>query len=163
MKSILEQTLLMLLSAPLANAQTPLFGELHRMLPADSDADDTEALALGDVDGDGDLDALIGNQSDRHGSVQNNLYLNDGTGIYTDVTATYMPAITDRTYALVLGDVDGDRDLDALIGNEGQNLLLLNDDRPFFGLDGPTASAAGLTRRSAARNGRGGRKRGFNL
>ena len=40
-----------------APGQTPLmFDSLHRMVPVDTDA--TGAVALGDLDGDGDLDAL---------------------------------------------------------------------------------------------------------
>src|SRR5262245_22076423 len=39
----------------------------------------TTAIALEDVDGDGDRDALIGNGG------QNRLYMNDGSGVFTDV------------------------------------------------------------------------------
>lgn len=50
-----------------------------------------ENPAHSDVDGDGNRDALIGNvvfpfmKNDR-------LYLNDGFGFFTDVTATHLPA-----------------------------------------------------------------------
>ena len=49
----------------------------------------TNALALGDVDGDGDLDLLMG---DVHataswlGPARNQLYLNDGRGFFVDAT-----------------------------------------------------------------------------
>ena len=81
----------------------------------------TQAVALGDLDADGDLDALIGND---HG--QNRLFLNVGSGVFADATAS-LPADSDHTQAVALGDVDGDGDLDALIGNSyGQNRLFLN-------------------------------------
>lgn len=87
----------------------------------------TTAIALEDVDGDGDRDALIGNGG------QNRLYINDGSGVFTDATATNLPSIQDHTTALVLSDVDGDGDRDALIGNYGQqNRLYLNDGAGVF-------------------------------
>ena len=78
--------------------------------------DTTLALAFGDVDGDGDLDLVIGN-SGYYGGQQNRLYQNNGTGTFTDVTASRMPVVGDNTTSLVLGDVDGDGDLDLVIGN----------------------------------------------
>ena len=44
---------------------------------------------------------------------QNGLWLNDGTGRFTDATAAKLPAINDYTNAIALGDVDADGDLDA--------------------------------------------------
>jgi len=90
--------------------------------------DDTRAIALGDVDGDGDLDALVGNHLQ-----QSRLYLNGGTGVFTDVTATSLPTLLDATRAIALGDVDGDGDLDALVGNQlQQSRLCLNGGTGVF-------------------------------
>ncbi len=83
----------------------------------------TQAVAMGDLDGDGDLDAFVGNVG------QNRLYRNGGggTGAFTDVTATNLPAQLGNTTAVALGDVDGDGDLDVLLGSYTQNRLYLNN------------------------------------
>ena len=90
----------------------------------------TLAVAFGDVDGDGDLDAIIGNAGINGADPRNQLYLNDGTGMFTDASSG-IPADFGDTRALALSDVDGDGDLDVLFGNERgyghQNTLLLND------------------------------------
>ncbi len=94
------------------------------------------ALALGDVDGDGDLDAFVGKAGTWPGGAQNRLYLNGGTGVFTDVAATSLPAVLDYTTAVALGDVDGDGDLDAFVGNTGvpggQERLYLNGGTGIF-------------------------------
>jgi hypothetical protein len=50
---------------------------------------------------------------------QNRLYLNDGAGRFTDVTATNMPALLDDASAIGIGDFDEDGDLDAVSINAG--------------------------------------------
>ena len=92
-----------------------------------SNCDETHDVALGDVDGDGDLDAVFANSRGR-GSHQNRLYLNDGWGTYTDATSAKMPADTDFSRAVALGDVDGDGDPDMVFANSlQQNRLYVND------------------------------------
>ena len=84
----------------------------------------TTSLALGDLDGDGDLDLFVGNS---HLGEQNHMYLNDGTGTFTDVTANRVPTRDDWTSSLALGDVDGDGDLDLVVGNAiGRDALYFN-------------------------------------
>jgi len=74
-------------------------------------------VSLGDVDQDGDLDALVANngEEDDNATV---LWLNDGTGIFSD--STQRLGFT-NAYAAVLGDLDGDGDLDAFIANSSHN------------------------------------------
>jgi hypothetical protein len=84
----------------------------------------TTDVDLVDIDRDGDLDAYLANAGDflvGHGFLgeQNVLLLNDGRGRYVDATARYFPAVIDASTNAEFGDVDGDRDLDLVIGNSG--------------------------------------------
>ncbi len=88
-------------------------------------------MAFIDVDGDGDLDMFLA------GPVPGNLlYLNDGRGFFTDVTAARLPIGTSLTPSVVAAlDFDGDGDQDVLVGYEsGTPALYVNDGRGFFTL-----------------------------
>ena len=75
--------------------------------------DNTETVALGDLDGDGDLDALIVNSSQ-----DNTVWINNGNGTFTNLGAE-TPAPLMVTGSAALGDFDGDGDLDAMFANNG--------------------------------------------
>ena len=78
-----------------------------------SDVDWTNSIVLGDVDGDGDLDVVVGNWNQT-----NRLYKNNGTADpFSGVTGTDISSDMRNTSSIVLGDVDGDGDLDMLAGN----------------------------------------------
>lgn len=74
----------------------------------------------GDVDGDGDLDLVLadwgaGNNMTNDGGLTR-LWLNDGTGRFTDATAARMPDVRVRfSWDLEFVDVDNDLDLDILV------------------------------------------------
>ena len=73
---------------------------------------------LGDLDGDGDIDFFANNDS-----APNPIFLNDGTGTYSQASQT----ITGRKFNVCLGDFDGDSDLDAaLAGINTGNFIWLN-------------------------------------
>ncbi|MCI0587429.1 MAG: VCBS repeat-containing protein [Planctomycetes bacterium] len=120
------------------SAQPPRFADLHRMLPWEPSAA-AHAIAAGDVDGDGDLDFLLGYDQPSvifsSTGQQNRLLLNAGSGRFTDATGN-LPQILDSTRGLALGDVDGDGDLDALQVNDtggfGPSGILLNDGTGVF-------------------------------
>ncbi len=89
----------------------------------------TADLALADVDGDGDLDVFFGNL----GTARNRLALNDGVGVFTDVTVSHLPIVADDTRTVAFGDIDGDGDVDGFIGNWGTpSTIWLNDGTGFF-------------------------------
>ncbi|MBL8731207.1 MAG: VCBS repeat-containing protein [Planctomycetes bacterium] len=68
----------------------------------------SHSVDLADIDGDGDLDILIGNDD----NISNRVYTNDGFGFFTDVTATALPANAWFTENQVVADFDGDGDVD---------------------------------------------------
>jgi hypothetical protein len=86
-------------------------------------------VALGDVDGDGDLDALVANDNDAAQEV----YLNDGAGVFSahPISPTFGAG---NSRDLALGDVDGDGDLDALVANDygAAQEVYLNDGAGVF-------------------------------
>lgn len=86
-------------------------------------------IVLADMDGDHDLDLVI---ADLDG--QDRLFLNDGRARFTDVTSTHIPLRDESSYAVEVGDVDGDRDLDILLGTPSAvpEILLLNDGKGRF-------------------------------
>ena len=89
-----------------------------------------EGMHLGDVNGDGNLDVYTSLYSPQGHS----LLLGDGAGNFADVTATAFPALS-ITHGVGNGlvDVDGDGDLDALLGSLHQpSLLFLNDGSGVF-------------------------------
>ncbi len=74
----------------------------------------SEAVALADLDGDGDLDAMFGSwQGDAW------LLWNDGSGRFT---AESIPGTAVTTYAIAFGDADGDGDLDAYLSAAVQDM-----------------------------------------
>ena len=77
-------------------------------------ANDSGGVVLGDIDGDGDLDALIANE-DGVGSPAETVWRNDGAGNFT----AFGSFGAESSYEVVLGDIDGDGDLDALVANWG--------------------------------------------
>ena len=78
----------------------------------------TNAMALGDLDGDGDPDAVFGGRN------VDALFLNQGDGVFSDATATgFQAPFLIHSSDVALGDVDADGDLDIVFADEGLNVF----------------------------------------
>jgi len=75
--------------------------------PQTFDRKETYQVGLGDLDGDGDLDAAFANMAGHDSQV----WLNDGTGQFVDSGQ----ALTQQGHGVGVGDLDGDGDLDLFI------------------------------------------------
>ena len=114
----------------------PLFEEMKLY-------EDVTALMI-DVDGDQDLDLIIGSgghtQPSQKAEIRNRLYRNDGNGNFTyDKDA--LPPNADNTGVIAACDIDGDGDLDLFVGGRSksynygvtpQSAVLINDGKGIF-------------------------------
>ncbi len=86
--------------------------------------------ALFDMDGDGDLDALLVQSGVLGGAdtgPRHALFRNDGAGRFTDVTAGSGVDVPGYGMGVATGDYDGDADTDVYLTSLGANVLLRND------------------------------------
>ncbi|MCE7994913.1 MAG: VCBS repeat-containing protein [Roseivirga sp.] len=87
---------------------------------------DSEDIGIADFDGDGDPDIIIVSEDDK----TNELYLNNGDGTFTDA-GDRIP-VTGTSNSVVIYDLNLDGAPDILIGNNGQNNVLINDGKGRF-------------------------------
>jgi MYXO-CTERM domain-containing protein len=92
------------------------------------------AARFGDVDNDGDLDLVIADGYSTNAGSAAHLYLNDGTGKYTEAAANVPSGYEgDDPDDVDFADVDRDHDLDLIINmHNGKSLLWLNDGTGTF-------------------------------
>lgn len=105
------------------------FRNVSERLPAKSEAN---GLAIGDVNGDGLLDIIVGNTGP---TPQSFLWLNDPKkpGHFIDYTKEGLPALRWETQSAKLVDLNGDGILDLVVGNEvSPNRLFFNDGKGHF-------------------------------
>lgn len=105
----------------------------------------TFSVALGDIDGDNDLDALVAHHLISNGS---RIWYNDGSGNFTEGSDRFRPFSS--SYGAAVVDLDGQNGVDLLLlseaslyiwfnnGNgtfdaENQDLIIPTDIDPFFG------------------------------
>jgi hypothetical protein len=105
------------------------FSNVSERLLAKSEAN---GLDIGDVNGDGLVDVIIGNSGS---TTQNFLWLNnpEKPGYFIDDTKSGLPAIRTETQSIKLADLNGDGFLDLIAGNEvPPNRLFFNNGKGAF-------------------------------
>jgi hypothetical protein len=104
-----------------------------RMLLLEGKAETSASVSIGDLNGDGYLDLVLG--KGRHWPLLDRVLLNDGKGHFT---AHDLGTTPDRTYSAALADVNRDGYLDVVISNDqpDRKLIYLNDGKGNFHVSG---------------------------
>jgi hypothetical protein len=104
-------------------------------------------VALGDFDGDGDLDVYVTNGPGRANSLYKSLLVETGTLKYVDVATTAGVDATDMdSTGVCFGDIDNDGDEDIyVLGRMEPNRLFENQGNgQFHNITGPSNAGAGV-------------------
>ena len=87
---------------------------------------DSEDIGIADFDHDGDLDIVVVSEDDK----TNEFYLNNGDGSFVDA-GDRIP-VSGTSNAVLILDINVDGHDDIVIGNNGQNRVLINDGHARF-------------------------------
>jgi hypothetical protein len=114
-----------------------------RMLLLEEKGETSASVSIGDLNGDGYPDLVLG--KGRHWPLLDRVLLNDGKGHFT---AHDLGSTPDRTYSAALADVNRDGYLDVVISNDApdRKLVYLNDGKGNFKIAGTFGDPDWVTR-----------------
>lgn len=92
-----------------------------------TDIFDSRSVNWTDIDNDSDLDLFVSNESNQN----ENIYRNDGAGVFTKVTSGSLVNNVGNTMSSAWGDYDNDGDLDIFLTNDGGSNALFRNDGNF--------------------------------
>ena len=107
----------------------------------------SENVDFGDVDGDGDWDAVFADGGDFDQD-QNRIWINQGgaqggtVGTFLDETSTRFPSLLDQSRDIEFADIDGDGDLDLYISNTAS--IVTQSNRWWINLGGDQGGQEGF-------------------
>jgi hypothetical protein len=103
-----------------------------RVLLLEQSAETSANVSIGDLNGDGFLDIVLA--KGRHWPLVDRVLLNDGHGRFP--TAHNLGDVADRSYSVILADIDRDGDLDVVVGNDAPDpkRVYANDGKGNFQL-----------------------------
>ena len=123
-------------------------GTFYGRRALESQPDRSYGIALGDLDGNGTLDAVVANDAGNRSVV----YRNDGVGNFTAIAGLGSGAPSEARRAVALADVDRDGDLDAILVGDGQDHIYLNENAGRQWTQRPLGSGNGRSLSVAAQD-----------